>query len=416
MSSDRPFHPATASGPAGPGPVPGPGPVSGPYDPRYGTGLAPAEVGRHRTWIEVDLGAIDANVRTIKQAIGPRLLAAVVKANAYGHGMVPLARAALRSGADVLAVATPEEALALRATGISGPLLVMGHVAPEHARALVAAGVTLAVYTVETARAVSAAAKALGKPAAVHLKVDVGLCRVGVTPAEAVAFAGLIAGLPGVEVEGVFTHFSCADEGDVERTAEEFQAFQGTLAALESAGHSFRLRHAAASAAFFASPDTWLDMVRAGIAIYGYYPYAGCRQAVPLRPALSFKTRITRLRRVPAGTRVGYGLTYTCPEDTVIATIPVGYADGLDKHLGNKGNVLVRGRRVPRAGTIAMDLSMLDVGKLDRVELGDEVVIIGGQGSDRISLEEMSRDAGTAIEHTLTLLSGRPSRVYLGGS
>lgn len=385
------------------------------YDPRYGTGLAPAEVGIHRTWIEVDLAAIAANIRVIKEAIGPRrLLMAVVKANAYGHGMVPVAKAAVMYGADALAVANPEEALALRAAGIGAPLLVMGHSAPEHAPLLVAAGVECAVYTADTAWAVSAAAGACGKTAKVHLKIDTGLCRVGVTPQEAVAFADMLRGLPGIDIDGVFTHFSCADEGDTERTAAEFEEFRAALSALDAARHRFRVRHAAASAAFLESPDTWLDMVRVGIAVYGHYPYADCRRSVPLRPALSFKTRISRLRRVPAGTRVGYGLTYICPRDTTIATIPVGYADGLDKHLGNKGKVLVRGNRVPRAGTIAMDLSMLDVGILDTVEPGDEVVIIGEQAGERITLEEVSEHAGTAVEHTLTLLSARPSRVYLG--
>jgi alanine racemase len=292
----------------------------------------------------------------------------------------------------------------------------MGHVAPGHARWLVEAGVTAAVYNIETARAISAAATGAGRRAFVHLKLDTGLCRVGVPPAEAVAFADAVSRLPGIEVEGVFTHFSCADEGDFERTEDEFRVFQGALSRLEAGGHRFKIRHAAASAAFLESPDTWLDMVRIGIAMFGYYPYAGCRQAVPLRPALAFKTRISRLRRVPAGTRVGYGQTYCCPKDTVIATIPVGYADGLDKHLGNRGHVLVHGRRVPRAGTIAMDLSMIDAGVLGgQVELGDEVVIIGEQGDDRITLEEVSAAAGTVIEHTLTQLSARPSRVYLGG-
>lgn len=382
------------------------------YEARYGTGLAPIEVGRGRTWIEIDLGAVATNIATIKKAVAPRLLMAVVKANAYGHGMVPMARAALRFGADAIGVATPEEALALRAASIEGPVLIMGHIHPDHAPALVKGGVSVAVYTMETARALAAAASAQGTKASVHLKVDTGLCRVGVTPGEAVAFAAALDELPTLDVAGVFTHFSCADEGDVARTREEYALFSGVLARLEAAGHRYRIRHAAASAAFLESPETWLDMVRVGIAIYGHYPYRGCRQTVPLRPALQWKTRISRLRRVPAGTGVGYGLTYVAPRDTVIATIPVGYADGLDKHLGNCGDVLVRGRRVPRAGTIAMDLSMIDVGALDRCEVGDEVVIIGEQGREIITLEEVAETAGTAVEHILTLISGRPSREY----
>lgn len=390
--------------------------ASSQYDSRYGTGLAPAEIGRGRTWIEVDLGAVGANIRAIRKAIGPRLMYAVVKANAYGHGMVPLGQAALRSGADGLAVAAAEEALALRAAGITSPVLLMGHLAPEQAAAVArAGGVATALYTVETARALSAAAVAAGRKVPVHVKLDTGLCRVGVDPAAAVAFAQEVAGFEGLEVEGVFTHFSCADEGDVERTAEEFQVFRGALARLEAAGLRYRIKHAAASAAFLESPDTWLDMVRPGIAIYGHYPFAGCRRAVALRPALSFKTKISRLRAVPAGTAVGYSRTYICPKDTVIATIPVGYADGLDKHLGNKGEVLVRGRRAPRVGTVAMDLSMIDVGGVGDVAVGDEVVIIGEQGGERITLEEVAGAAGTAVEHVLAQLSGRPSRVYLEG-
>jgi alanine racemase len=275
--------------------------------------------------------------------------------------------------------------------------------------------VTTAIYTAETARALSAAAVAAGRKVPIHVKIDTGLCRVGVDPVAAVAFAQEIAGLEGLLVEGVFTHFSCADEGDVERTAEEFQVFRGALARLEAAGFRYKIKHAAASAAFLESPETWLDMVRPGIAIYGHYPFAACRRTVALRPALSFKTRISRLRTVSAGTAVGYSRTYICPKDTVIATIPVGYADGLDKHLGNKGEVLVRGRRAPRVGTVAMDLSMIDVGGVGDVAAGDEVVIIGEQGGERITLEEVAAAAGTAVEHILTLLSGRPSRVYVEG-
>jgi len=383
------------------------------YEARYGTGLADPEIGRGRTWLEIDLGAIGANIATIRKAIGPRLFMGVVKANAYGHGMVPVARAARRLGADALGTATPEEALALRAAMVDGPVLVMGHSHPDHAPALVRADVTVAAYTIETARALAAAATALGRRAKVHLKIDTGLCRVGVAPQDAVAFAAALRDLPSLDVEGVFTHFSCADDGDVERTREEYQLFQGTLARLEAAGHRYRIKHAAATAAFLESPETWLDMVRIGIGMYGHYPYRGCRQTVPLRPALALKTRISRLRRVPAGTGVGYGLTYKAPQDTTIGTLPVGYADGLDKHLGNRGSVLVRGHRVPRAGTIAMDLSMIDVGELEAVEIGDEVVIIGQQGRESITLEEVAECAGTSVEHILTLLSGRPSRVYI---
>jgi alanine racemase len=387
--------------------------VGSTYEARYGTGLAPAELGRGRTWVEVNLSAIGANIAAIKGVIAPRLFMAVVKANAYGHGMAPIARAARRLGADAVAVATSEEALALRAADVDGTVLVMGHSHPDHAAALVQADVSVAVYTMETARALAAAAAAAGRRAKVHLKVDTGLCRVGLPPQDAVAFANGLRDLSSLSWEGIFTHFSCADDGDVARTREEFDLFRGVLARLEAAGHRYRIRHAAATAAFLESPETWMDMVRVGIAMYGHYPYRGCRQTVPLCPALEFKTRITRLRRVTAGTGVGYGRTYIAPRDTVIATIPVGYADGLDKHLGNRGEVLVRGRRVPRAGTIAMDLSMLDVGTLDKVEVGDEVVIIGAQGRDVITLEEVAETAGTSVEHTLTLLSGRPSRVYL---
>lgn len=383
------------------------------YEARYGTGLAAAEVGRGRTWIEVDLAAIGANLAAIRQLIAPRLLMAVVKANAYGHGMVPVARAAARLGAAAIGVATSEEALALRAAAVEGPVLVMGHSHPDHAAALVGADVAVSIYTTEMARALAAAATAAGGRAKVHLKIDTGLCRVGLPPQDAVPFANSLRDLAGLDWEGVFTHFSCADNGDAVRTREELDLFRGTLARLEAAGHRYRLRHAAASAALLDLPEAWLDMVRVGIAMYGHYPYRGCRQAVALRPSLAWKTRVTRVRRVPAGTGVGYGRTWIAPRDTVIATIPVGYADGLDKHLGNRGDVLVRGRRVPRAGTIAMDMSMIDAGALDRVEVGDEVVIIGCQGREVITAEEVAETAGTGVEHTLTLLSGRPSRVYI---
>jgi len=381
---------------------------------RYGTGLAPATVGQGRTWIEVDLAALAANIGVIRRAIGDRSLMAVVKANAYGLGMAPVACAALAAGADALGVATSEEALALRAAGIVAPILIMGHAHPDHAEALVAADVTVALYTPETARALAAAAARLGTCAKGHLKIDTGLCRVGVAPAEATEFAVMLQGLSSLDVEGAFTHFSCADDGDRERTAYEHQMFLAALDELAAAGHPVRVRHAAATAAFLDSPDTWLDMVRIGIGIHGYYPYAGCSRSVPLTPVMSMKTRISRLRRVPAGTGVGYGLSYKTKRATTIATLPVGYGDGLDKRLGNKGHVLVRGRRVPRAGGIAMDLSMIDVGDAGGFETGDEVVIVGRQGDECITLEEVAATAGTSIEHILAQLSGRPSRVYTG--
>jgi len=349
------------------------------------------------TWIEINLDAIAQNVRNIKKLIGEKKeLMAVVKGNAYGHDVLEVVPVVLKSGATRLAVARLEEGIFLRKAGITVPILVLGLTLKQQAELLVSYSITPAVSECEMIEKLSEEAFKEGKIVKVHLKVDTGMGRIGIFPNRVLDFVNKIKALKNIEIEGVFTHFSVADEKDKTYTEIQFKKFMEVLNILEKEGIEIPIKHVGNSATLLDLPHMWLDLIRPGISIYGLYPSKEVQKIIKLIPAHSFKTRIVFLKELPAGECISYGRTYkTKKKRTVVASLPVGYADGYNRHLSNQGEVLVRGRRFPVIGRICMDQTMIDVTNLPQVEIGDEVVLWGRQGQEEITVEEIAEKIGT---------------------
>ena len=358
------------------------------------------------TVAEIDLEAIRHNVRALKPSTAE--LMAVVKADGYGHGAVPVARTALEAGATWLGVALVEEGLGLRQAGIDAPILVLSEAPPGSEADAVAAGLTPTCYTDAGLRAVAAAAPG----SAVHVKVDTGMHRVGLPPERIVEFCDTV-GTAGLELEGVWTHFARSEELDDPTTDEQLKRFEEVLDTLETAGHRPRYRHAANSGATIGRPETHLDLVRVGIAVYGILPGPQLDEAVDLRPAMILRSRVAMVKRLRGGEAISYGHRYRLERDSTIATVPIGYADGYMRALSNVGRVLVGGRRRPVAGVVTMDQLMVDCGD-DPVRPGDEVVLLGRQGDEEIRAEEVAGWAGTIGYEVVTSVSARVPRVHRG--
>ena len=348
--------------------------------------------GNPSTWIEVDMGVLTSNVHALARHVGVRVMA-VVKANGYGHGAGLVARAAASAGADWIGVARPEEGTELRRDGVALPILVLGLTPPGQLAEAVAADLALTVWSAEHIEAAAAAAQDAGRPARLHLKIDTGMGRLGAPPQEAVALARMASGRRGVELAGVCTHFARADEQDPAPTQMQEMLFREVLKALSTSGLNPGLIHAANSAAAIAHPSTRFDMVRAGVAIYGLHPSSSCPLPSGFRPALAWKSQISQVKTVPSGTGLSYGHAYTTRSEERIGTVPVGYADGLRRMEGNE--VLVAGGRVPVVGRVCMDQVLVRLDGMSAARTGDEVVIIGGQGGERISAEDVALRWGT---------------------
>lgn len=331
------------------------------------------------TWAEINLDHITHNVQEIKQHLRPDCeIFAVVKANAYGHGAVEVARAALAAGATRLAVSILDEALELRQAGISAPILVMGYTPAEQGGLAASKHISLTVYEWQQALALIQAAQTVGKVLNVHLKVDTGMGRLGVQPDKVVPLASVLHDLPGCELEGIFTHLAKADEVDLSPTLLQLERFQSALTQLEQAGIIIPLVHAANSAAAMRLAESQLGAVRLGIAMYGLYPSAVLmKQGFDLRPAMTLKTTVTHTKWITPGTPISYGGRFIASQPAYIITLPIGYADGFSRALGGKGLVLVRGQMVPLVGTICMDQCMADATWVSEVRVGDEVVVWG---------------------------------------
>ena len=368
-----------------------------------------------RTWAEISLPNLEHNYRALRAMLAPgcRFLG-VVKANAYGHGAVPVAKRLEKLGAEYLAVACLEEAVELREAGVRAPILILGYTPSECGEALLRHDLTQTVYDAETARAFSDAALAAGKRLRIHVKADTGMSRLGwlcggerLRPAADAIQA--VCALPGLEAEGIYTHFANAD-ADEEYTMTQLTRFLDLLAQLESRGLAFPIRHCAASAAMLKYPCTHLDMVRPGIALYGHYPDPSCEglDGPGLAPVMTLKTRVASVKDVPAGTPVSYGCTHVLERDTRLAALTAGYADGLPRVCSDRLEVWLQGRRVPVAGRICMDMCMADVTGLD-VRPGDEVEIFGRH----LPVEEVAALAGTIQYELLCAVSPRVPREYL---
>jgi alanine racemase len=360
--------------------------------------------------VEVSSDAIRHNVETLARLVEPAQLWAVVKADGYGHGAVTAARAALAGGARGLCVALVQEGIALRVAGIDAPVLLLSEQPPAVLSAAVEHGLQLTVYSIEQIRALEAAG-AVAHP--VHMKIDTGMRRVGVPTYRAVELADAISASRAVELVGVFTHLAMADEPDDPFTEGQLQRFDAALADLAAAGHRPSIVHAANSAGALAYPAARYDMVRAGIAIYGISPGDGVDHIVAplgLRPALSLHARVSHVKRVSAGDGISYGQRHRFTTDATVATLPIGYADGVPRRVHSLGGeVLLHGERCPIVGVVTMDQLMVDVGTLP-VEVGDEAVLIGRQGEHHITAADWAKRLDTIAYEVVCGLSARLER------
>lgn len=361
------------------------------------------------TWIEVDTRIIEQNVRLIIQIAGSRVMA-VVKANAYGHGTVPVAEAALRGGADYLGVARVEEALELREAGFKVPILVMGYTPLDRINESIDNNISLTMWKLEQFTEASLLAQNKGLMINLHLKVDTGMSRLGAQPEEVLELAGEISKYPGIILEGVFTHFARADEKEIETTEKQEQTFIEIVNGLTSVGLRPPLVHAANSAAIMTRPESHFDLVRPGIAIYGLHPSPDCRLPSGFRPALSWKAVLSQVKQLPAGRGVSYGHEYITQSSERIGTTPVGYADGFRRIAGNK--VLVGGRIVPVVGKVCMDQICVQLDGVPNAQEGDEVVLIGQQRNEEITAEALAELWGTINYEVVCGLGARVPRIY----
>jgi len=356
----------------------------------------------------VNVPALRHNISMLRSLAGPSVkFMAVVKADAYGHGAVGVAKA-VQKNVDYLSVANIVEAIELKEAGIRKPVFILSETSPLNAPFVVRNGFIQTVYTPDLAKALSKEAVRQGKKATVHMKVDTGMGRIGVRVGEAMKLYDLLSSLPGIRVEGVFTHLAKAEEphGFTTRQLARFRSFADRV---DGEGLIF---HSANSAGALYHKESRMDMVRIGLSMYGLYPPGGDRTVIKLQPVLEFKSRVVYMKSVPAGTPLSYGSTYRTSRESKIATIPVGYADGLPRALSNKGHVLINGKRYPIVGRVCMDLSVVNVGD-DPVKVGDEVVIIGSQGKETISVDELAGQSDTISYEIICGIGKRVPRIYV---
>lgn len=365
---------------------------------------------RPLTWVEIDLSAIEANARAlIRHASGANLMA-VVKANAYGHGAVEAAQAALRGGASWLGVARASEAIQLREAGIAASMLVLSPAPPARLGELLTQTVSLSVGDLDQLEQVAAAARAAARPARLHLKIDTGMSRLGASFDQLGALADRLAADEHLSFEGLFTHFARADESVREPVDVQLARFHGAIAALAARGANPKLIHAANSAATLTRPEAHFNLVRCGIALYGLQPSEQCPLPSGFKPALQWKAQLVRVRALPPGSGVSYGHEYVTRSIERIGTMPVGYADGLRRLDGNQ--VLIRGTLVPVVGRVCMDLSMLQLDGAAEAQSGDEVVLIGQQADQQITAEQVARRWGTINYEVSCAIGARVPRIY----
>ncbi|HHY24099.1 MAG TPA: alanine racemase [Clostridiaceae bacterium] len=371
----------------------------------------------NRAWAEINLDNIAHNVREIRKIVNKRAeVMGVVKADAYGHGVMEVTRTLLDNGVSRLAVSMLDEAIQLRRNGIDIPILILSYTDPVRAEDIINYNVTQTVFSHDLAEALSDAAVRLGHKVKVHIKIDTGMTRVGFMPGyNAVKNVVAISKLPGIIIEGLFTHFASADEKDKSYSYMQLERFMSICTELQRIGIHIPIKHVANSAAIIEFPEMHLDMVRPGIILYGYYPSSEVnKHKLLLKPAMTLKANVILVKEVENNTSVSYGRVFTTKRRSRIATIPIGYADGYSRLLTGKANVLINGELAPVVGTICMDQCMVDITDIDgNVKVGDEVVLFGKQMEKEIKVEELANLIGTINYEIISVVGKRIPRVYL---
>lgn len=366
-------------------------------------------------WAEIDLDKAAYNMKNIKKIVGDKEVIAVVKADCYGHGADDLAPVFLENGASRLAVAILTEGIELRKKNITAPIMILGYTPLELSEELINNDIEQTVYDLEYAKKLSSLAEKLGKKAKIHIALDTGMGRIGFIPNEkSIEDVVEIASLKGIEIIGIFTHFSTADEYDKTYTNEQFKKIKDFIAELEKRNINIPLKHVSNSGAIMDMPETYLDAVRAGIILYGYYPSNEVsKEKLDIKPILTLKTTISHVKEVEEGTSISYGRTFITKKKSKIATIPIGYADGYSRLLSGKAKVIINGKFAPVVGRICMDQCMIDVTDIGEVKVGDEVILLGEEGNLKFNADDFAEIMGTINYEITCMLKQRIPRVYI---
>jgi alanine racemase len=370
----------------------------------------------YKTHVMVDLNNIRHNIEGVRQRVGPHVKVLIaVKGDAYGHGSVEVSRLAEEMGLDWVGVATLPEALKLREAGIRMPILKMSHLFEDQIEPAIEHDITFAITTIERAQAANAVARRMNRQARVHMKVDTGMGRIGVGVGEAWKLADeILHGCSSLVLEGIFTHLPVSDESSKLYTQRQVERFKKCVEDIEAKmQYSFPLVHCANSGGVLAHEDSWFNMVRPGIMIYGYYPSDEVEQTVKLKPAFTFQSKVSFLKKVAKGTSIGYGRAFIAPEDTWIATFPAGYADGFNRLFSNKGRVLINGQSYPVVGKVCMDQSMCNLGPRTDIKIGDDVVLIGKSNGAEITVDEWAKKLDTISYEIICQINKRTNRYYI---
>jgi len=365
--------------------------------------------------LTIDLAALRHNYLQLRGRLSPGVkLLAVVKADAYGHGLVPVARTLAGAGAEYLGVASVEEGLALRQAGIDLPVVLLLGIVPQEARAAVSADLEVTLYRKDVAQALEEAGRSLGKKARVHLKVDTGMGRLGLLPPEVLPFLESLKNFPDLEVLGLISHLAMADVADKTYTRKQLQVFLGLLTAARDQGWEVPYSHIANSAALMDMPEAHFSLARPGISLYGSPPAPERSWGVDLKPVMSLTTQVLQLKRLPPGHSISYGCTYTTPDWCDLAVLPVGYCNGYPRLLSNRGEVLVRGQRAPIRGRVCMNLIMVEVSHITGVKEGEPVTLLGENGGDRLTADDLAAWAETISYEIHCSFGNANPRRYVG--
>ncbi|HET6465795.1 MAG TPA: alanine racemase [Nitrospiria bacterium] len=371
----------------------------------------------HPTVAEIDLDAFRQNLRWVRHRIGPqRALLAVVKANAYGHGIIPVSQAAVSENIQGLGVAFVEEGMQIRRAGITAPILVMAGFLEEEAEQFLKHRLTPVIFHPDQLDSLKRLASKATRPVGIHLKIDTGMGRLGLLERELVPFIERVRAVKKIEILGLMSHFADDELTDCRSAEDQIDRFEEVQRMIESLGLKIPLLHMSNSAAIVGLKRAWFNLVRPGIVLYGYAPPSPGSDPIPIKPVMTLKTRIIHLKRVPAGTPISYGRTFTTRRESLIAVLPIGYADGYSRAWSNRGQVLIDGRRVPVIGRVCMDMTMVDVTELPTVRIGAEAVLIGAQGTEALWADALARQLGTIPYEILCAVSHRVPRHYRDGA